>query len=534
MIKLGFIKNELQNAVVEEKRKGNAEKLILDADTGSGKTEAIMLALENAKGGVDWFLPTISSCIYMYRRLCDEFENINVKIQTSIMKDERLVDNAELFIRICTPDPAMVEYITGVVKDGVYNKTTRPNLVLDELDNYPEMVRCVLAEYINTIPLNQVIVASATLDENLKQVFSEMGFNKISYRRPNCIKFKYGILPLSSYQTLNQLHSILKENLHRRRIVYIANAICNMESAAWHLEHAGFNEVKFQNTEDSRYIYLHSNLTLAEREIVERKIYNNDYDILVSNDLISFSIDFNAEVGIVELTDSWGVNLQRIGRFNRRNQVVNFTNLYFAVNSYKPGFIYRDEAEKCEDYFIEKPTRVLTNSDWQDLGQRVEVKTEDYDEVVESVRNLIELDLPVKLREVPYSFLVPVTQTVYKGKGKNRRATEVNTFQIVKTGGYFPWTTLPCSEPRGMKDLVDLGDIFIIKDFNALKSGNIPVEPYDGDAYEDEFSFDKQHQALKDTLVDFGAEISDFDDNTVIVLFKEIDGINDVDILGFK
>ena len=534
MIKLGFIKNELQNAVVEEKRKGNAEKLILDADTGSGKTEAIMLALENAKGGVDWFLPTISSCIFMYRRLCDEFPEVSISVQTSIMKEERVVKGAELSIRICTPDPAMVEYITGAVKDGVYNKTTRPNLVLDELDNYPEMVRTVLAEYINTIPLNQVIVASATLDENLKQVFEEMGFNKISYRRDNCIKFKYGILPLGVYHSLDTFHEILKENLHRRRIVYIANAICNMDTAMWNLQHAGFNEVKFSNTEDSRYIYLHSNLTLAEREIVEKKIYTNDYDILISNDLISFSIDFNAEVGIIELTDSWGVNLQRIGRFNRRNQFVDYTNLYFAVNSYKPGFIDRDEADECEDYFFEKTTNVLTNSDWKELGERVEVKTVDYEEVVNSVKNLIELDLPVKLREVPYSFLVPVTQTVYKGKGKNRKAKEIETFQIVKTGGYFPWATLPCSEPRGMKDLVDLGDIFIIKDFNALKSGNIPVERYDGDGYEDEFSFDKQHQALKDTLVDFGAEISDFDDNTVIVLFKEIDGINDVDILGFK
>ena len=487
MIKLKFEMNELQRNVVEAKREGKTDRLILDADTGSGKTEAIMLALENAKGGVDWFLPTISSCIFMYRRLCDEFPEVSISVQTSIMKEERVVEGSDLSIRICTPDPGMVEYITGVVKDGVYYKTTNPNLVLDELDNYPEKVRCVLANYIDTVPLEKVIVASATLDDILKETFENMGFNKISYRRPNCIKFKYDTFSLQGWFVDDYFERILKENLHRRRIVYITNAICNMETAIYNFESRTSFSIEFQNTEDSRYIFLHSNLSLAEREIVERKIYENDYDILISNDLISFSIDFNAEVGVIELTDSWGVNLQRIGRFNRKNKAVDYTNLYIVRGSYKPPFINEYSAENCEDYFRYKvqSSKLLSNKDWQELGERVEVETAVFDEVVESVRSSIELDLPVKLRDVPFSFLVPVREHIYKGKGKNRVAKTVDTYRIAKYD-YFPWSDFPCSQEGGVKDIISIGrNTYKIKDFSAFKTGNIPVELYDGDCFED-------------------------------------------------
>lgn len=178
-----FNLNEIQKLASEKVGKN----LIIDAPTASGKTEAILLAI-NDGSSVTWMLPTITSCTFIYRRLCHDFNNLNVRVMTSVMTEERIIDPKFTTINIITCDPYMVEYIRGVVEKEEHNKTTDDVLVLDEIDNYPPKVRSVLIEYLSNIELKQVILASATLDEELKNVgdfeiikFSEIS-NKIRYK----------------------------------------------------------------------------------------------------------------------------------------------------------------------------------------------------------------------------------------------------------------------------------------------------------------------------------------------------------------
>lgn len=501
IMKFNFNLNEMQKEVIKLKKDGRNDKIILDADTGSGKTEAILLAI-NEGSTVDWLLPTISSCIFMYRRLCHDFPDLNIEVLTSIMKERRYVENPLFSIRIYTPDPAMISYITGVL-EGRYYPATSPVLVLDELDNYPEMVRAVLDNYINTIKLDQIIVASATMDEAMKETFNSLGFNTITYRRDNCIKFKYDII--DGQHDIRGLKRMLDEHLYKRRIVCICNAICNMETLAEDLSVAN-SDINWEISESSRFIYLHSNLSLAERDIVEKKIFENDYDILISNDLIAFSIDFDAKVGLVEITDKMNVNVQRLGRFNRRNLPVSYKNLYIVDGSYKPGFIDSYDARENEEFFLNKSSYTLTNSDWSKMRESIKLGTISYDDTVDFVSNQIKLELPVKLRDVPVSFLVPITTTVSKGKKKNKKKITVNTHKIIKWGSEFPWAALPCSIENGPKDLVDLGyeGLYKITDLKKVYDGNIPVEPYSGDQYiVPIMKLNEEEMAAFDELVDF-------------------------------
>ena len=108
-----FNLNDIQKLASEKVGKN----LIIDAPTASGKTEAILLAI-NDGSSVTWMLPTITSCTFMYRRLCHDFNNLNVKVMTSVMTDERILDPGFTTINIITCDPYMVEYIRDLVDKG--------------------------------------------------------------------------------------------------------------------------------------------------------------------------------------------------------------------------------------------------------------------------------------------------------------------------------------------------------------------------------------------------------------------------------
>lgn len=151
------IKGKFNLNQIQEKALENEEKnIILDAPTASGKTEAILLAIPEGKT-VTWMLPTITACTFMYRRLCHDFINLNVRVLTSTLTDERIIDDNFTTINIITCDPYMIDYIKALVKDNEHRQSTDDVLVLDEIDNYPVKVRTVLKSYLKNVKLDQVI-----------------------------------------------------------------------------------------------------------------------------------------------------------------------------------------------------------------------------------------------------------------------------------------------------------------------------------------------------------------------------------------
>ena len=225
MLRLELEKKFKLNEMQEEALKFMGENLIFNAPTGSGKTEAVLLSIPQGSK-VSYLLPTITSSIFMYRRLAS-LGLFDVEVMTSLLHEKSRAENPMLDIKIYTPDPALIEYFT------TSRRTLNEVVVMDELDNYPPMVKRVLIDYIRTDGgRTQFIVASATLDDELNRAFS--GFRKISYRTDlDFIKFRTKrIEAADGYpygEDIEKIQKIIEGVPEGKKVGFIFNSIDNLE-----------------------------------------------------------------------------------------------------------------------------------------------------------------------------------------------------------------------------------------------------------------------------------------------------------------
>ena len=479
-----FDLNEIQRLAKEKA----GENLIIDAPTASGKTEAILLAIpEGSK--VTWMLPTITSCIFMYRRLCHDFNELNVRVLTSTLEDERILDDKFTTINIITCDPYMVSYMRYFVEEGVSKQTTDPVLVLDEIDNYPVKVRTALKHYISNVELEQIILASATLDEELKSIkkdFSTIKFSHISN------KIRYKSLVIDSY---DKVAKIVKENYKKKKIGIICNCITYMEYIASGLQ----DKLGLNCEEDMNIIFHHSGLPNEIKLENERRLFEKDYDLLVSNDLISMSVDVDLDILIMDWSDKLNVNIQRMGRLNRRGKKANFTNLFIVSDGMYPPFIDRDDAEDLLNNlgFEVDESKLITSDMISNWSNQIVLDEYSFNDLVNDVKSAIENNEEILLRDVPMTFRYKEVITIQTRKKGKKITAERKVVTIDKKMNHIPyvWET-PCSEEGGEKDLLYmpwLGDVehpdfessnvWLIESYDA-NSGIRTIVPYWGEQYE--------------------------------------------------
>lgn len=460
-----FKLNEIQQLATKKVGKN----LIIDAPTASGKTEAILLAIpEGSK--VTWMLPTITSCTFMYRRLCHDFNNLNVTVNTSTLTEERILSDKFTTINIITCDPLMVEYIKSVVTDGEHIKTTDDVLVLDEIDNYPTKVRTALHSYLNNVELDQVILASATLDENLKSVgnFETIRFSHIS----NKIRYKYRNL----YSVMD-IAEVIKRNYKSKKIGVILNCISDMDEV--------MSEINYRmklNYDDMNIIFHHSNLPNEIKLENEKRLFEKDYELLISNDLISMSVDVDLDLLIMGWSDKLNINIQRMGRLNRRNKKTTFENL-FIYRSHYPGFIDSNEAEElCSNLGIDDYSLLfITNDVISEWSKQIVLDHYPIEDLIADVKYSINKNEEILLRDVPMTFRYQsyvVKET--RKKGKKISATR-KLMTIDKRLQRIPWDwNEPCSKEDGLeKDLIYVPWLSDIDHPSGEKSGIWKIESYD-------------------------------------------------------
>ena len=460
-----FKLNEIQQLATKKVGKN----LIIDAPTASGKTEAILLAIpEGSK--VTWMLPTITSCTFMYRRLCHDFNNLNVTVNTSTLTEERILSDKFTTINIITCDPLMVEYIKSVVTDGEHIKTTDDVLVLDEIDNYPTKVRTALHSYLNNVELDQVILASATLDENLKSVgnFETIRFSHIS----NKIRYKYRNL----YSVMD-IAEVIKRNYKSKKIGVILNCISDMDEV--------MSEINYRmklNYDDMNIIFHHSNLPNEIKLENEKRLFEKDYELLISNDLISMSVDVDLDLLIMGWSDKLNINIQRMGRLNRRNKKTTCENL-FIYRSHYPGFIDSNEAEElCSNLGIDDYSLLfITNDVISEWSKQIVLDHYPIEDLIADVKYSINKNEEILLRDVPMTFRYQsyvVKET--RKKGKKISATR-KLMTIDKRLQRIPWDwNEPCSKEDGLeKDLIYVPWLSDIDHPSGEKSGIWKIDSYD-------------------------------------------------------
>ena len=486
-IKNKFELNEIQKLAIENV----ANNLIFDAPTASGKTEAILLSLKEGSR-VTWMLPTISACTFMYRRLCADFNNLNVEVCTSTMSESRVVDEELTTVKIITCDPLMVDYIKEYATNGTHIKTTDVVLVLDEIDNYPSKVRSVLKHYIKNVELEQVILASATLDEELKSIkddFKIIRFSSVSNR----IRYKLDTV----VYTDELVENIIRPNYRQKKIGLILNSISEME----YVSDTIYNIMKLNCGEDMNIIYHHSGLPTEIKLENERRMFEKDFDLLISNDLISTSVDVDLDILVMAWSDKLNMNIQRMGRLNRRGKKVYYTNLFIYTrggNMYPP-FIDGEVANALirELNIVGKnPIKLITSNmigEWSEM-----VKLEDilFDEVLTDVKSAISSEKEVLLRDVPSTLRYEVVEVVQnRKKGKKIDAVR-KVMTIDKKMNNLPYDYYePCSEEDGVMDLLYMpwmydvnhpsgvnSNTWIITSYDP-ESGIRTIEPYDGPKY---------------------------------------------------
>ncbi len=434
------------NAMQEETLELKGHDIVISAPTGSGKTEAILLNIKSG-GKYYYFLPTITSCIFMYHRLKD-LGVCNVKVSTSVLKEKSYVSGSDITIDIMTPDPIMIGYLSG-------NRIEASGIILDELDNYPTMVKSVIIDLVNNEKLSHLhyIVASATLDEQLSSNFDN--FEHIEYNTD--LKITKHVIEVIT--TDDEVVDIINNN-PEKRIGVIKNSISDMEDVMRVLDS---NKVKYK--------YLHSNMTDVERIEAENDLYNGEFKTFISNDIISYSIDVNFDILIMDVSDKLSVNIQRMGRNNRYNEDVKYVNLYLNHPNNSRSLPFIDESKQYEEYDRFASIGYLTYSEMNDIRKEIPFETlPSVDYIVNTYwEKLKSIGIDVNLREVPHQFKIATTVNIKKVDKVTGtvKFEEVDTFRNIRVNGKFPWAWNPYND-EGEKVYVHINR----KDYEIYKKEN--------------------------------------------------------------
>ena len=494
-MKTRILENEIRgkfdlNEIQELATTKLGENLIIDAPTASGKTEAILLAIEEGSS-VTWMLPTITACTFMYRRLCRDFSHLNVRVLTSVLKEERYVAEDATTINIIACDPYMVDYVKFLVEGEENAFTTDPVLVLDELDNYPTKVRTVLQKYLSVHKgneLSQVIIASATLDADIKNMgFETVKFshisNKIRYKSFTVSTKKEGVKKvLPFYKT--------------HKIGFLCNSISEMEDKMELITR--FSKVE---QKDLGVIFHHSRLSVEERLENERRLFENDYDILISNDLVSMSVDVELDLLVSSWSDKLNVMIQRFGRLNRRGKKVNYHNLIIMHNECYPPFINDQRAEDLFSKlgFHNYESKLITSDMLSNWSEQIELDYVSLDDVLMEVTEMLEQEKEVVLRDIPHILLyqeVKVFEKREKGKeisAEKKTVTVEMKQQNIPWDRFAPYSQEECEE----RDLIYVPWLSGVDHPNGIHSntwiitktdeeGRMWIEPYTGPKYSED------------------------------------------------
>lgn len=413
------------NKMQEECLALKGENIVIKAPTGCGKTIGALLNCKE-NNVYYYFLPTVTSCNIMYKTI-KNYENIDVTINTSVMNERYRVPNSKIKIIIQTPDSYMIEFLKE-------NKITR-NCIFDELDSYPSMVRGAVLEYLKYSNKHNIVLSATLSDDIIKDNLSN--FKVVDYKN-NLKLLKHKIEIVHSFNIVPFIEEHYKAN---RKVGIICNSIKDINNIHSWLERGSFRkDIKI----------LHSELTDYERLQVEDDLFNGNFKILLSNDIISYSIDIDFDVLIMQVSDKMNTNIQRMGRNNRRNKKIKYKNLALIepsdILSCELPFI--DEDLQCENFqLLTNDNNILPISYEKVNKYRKDLPKENIitkEEIFSHWEQLKEEGTPLSLREIYYNFVLDVQKEIIEIKDNKKIIKTINTTKTFKKS-FIPFSRNPVS-----------------------------------------------------------------------------------------
>jgi len=350
----------------QEKSAQVNESAFLNAPTGSGKTEAALLwAQNNIQSGkrIFYILPYTASINAMYRRFCNTLGEDNIAMlhgnalysiyrELTLSADSDISSNAYTLaqkvknqaslvykpMKVVTPFQ-LIKILFGIKGWEVqYSELSGALLIFDEIHTYEPHVFAMILFLIKKLKVTgcKFLFISATLPRYLKnQITNTIGnIGEISLD----INDKMDALLLERkrhhvYGIEGDIFSltdkIYKHAQNGKRVLII----CNTVQQAIRI---------FESLDFPDKLLFHSRFTIEDREIIERKIFDNPPLILVATQVIEVSLDISFDVLFTEPAPIDAL-LQRMGRVNRYGAVSCAPVFICSVGSSNDKYIYDED-----------------------------------------------------------------------------------------------------------------------------------------------------------------------------------------------
>ena len=351
----------------QEKSSKTIGNVILNAPTGSGKTEAAFLWLENqmkhsGQGRVFYVLPFTASINAMYERLNKDinakngkvgmahgkladyiekkFEENNVSFQESEEKRKCLMNDFKTLvtpIKVVTPFQ-LLKYLFGLkgFEKGLF-ELSGSYLIFDEIHAYnPEVFAqiMVLLEFATQQLGAKVHIMTATMPVFLRKKLEE-AIGEHTFIQADDLLYKS--FERHSVHVLNGLLrddlSIIQKRLDKGDRVLV---VCNTVAEAQYV----FGRLHQKGTKNKAL--LHSAFNGEDRFDKEQLLKKDDTQLLVGTQAIEVSLDIDFDVIYTESAPLDAL-IQRFGRVNRKREKGICDCFVFRERNEKDFFIYTDE-----------------------------------------------------------------------------------------------------------------------------------------------------------------------------------------------
>lgn len=312
------------------------EDVVLQASTGSGKTEAVLapatekLIINQAHFTIIYIVPTRALALDMHRRIKPIYKKLGLKsgIRTG---DAKHLRDSTPHLLIMTPESLDV-MLGSQNQDNKYFLKHVHMMIIDEVHVFLHDARGQQLAYLRrrlalqSSAALQTIALSATIDdvEDILRFFN-LKKNSFVYKQSQARQLQPHWVHIEDEEY--ELPLFFDDLYHRfscQKLLVFANSRKKCEQLYELLNQEGFF---------SKNVFLHySNLSTQERKFIESSFRDKKIGVCIATSTLELGIDIGDVDGVVLLGPPPSVMafLQRIGRGNRRQQHSNFWGLCYG------------------------------------------------------------------------------------------------------------------------------------------------------------------------------------------------------------